>query len=289
LANHYALSNLTEKSIHNYKKAIKLLPSNVPAEFWENYAVATSIANMPTNCIFGMDKAKLILGEPSNFEKELGKTIHDRILPAKPDSTYKKEDLWLVIKKEPLPFISRMLGIKFLVDSTWYIDVMDYKNNSAAFVITPPAVKNKDGVDITYTIALMFRVATKGDDFESYIKKIIPKDCTPNNYPALLKYPDMHSFEMKVSTLYPEYGGGHIHLLGIHREKPLYPGLIIEEPMKFPDEQEEGKTVYYKPIPSFDRFSGTIFYAIMLDACEDIYPEAFAVFKEFFEKRMIIE
>lgn len=289
LANHYALSNLAEKSIHNFKKAIKHLPTNVPAEFWTDYSTAASIANMSTNCIFGMDQAKLILGEPSYFEKELGQTIRDRIIPVNSDSSYKKEDLWQVIQKEPLPFISRQLGIKFLIDSSWYIDVKDYKNNSAAFIITPPAIKNKNGINITYTIALIFRVAQKEDDFESFIHKMLSKDCTSDIYPEFSKYAGMLSLELKDKKLYPEYGGGHMHLLGIERKKPDYPGLLIEEPMKFPEEQVEGKTVYYKPIPSYDRFGGTIFYAIMLDTCEDIYPEALAVFREFFEKRLIIE
>ncbi|MEI6089511.1 MAG: hypothetical protein WCR42_03590 [bacterium] len=289
LANHYSLSSFGERSIHEFRKAIKLLPANVPAEFWTDYAGATSITNMPTNSIFGMDQAKLILGEPSNFERELGKSIHDRIIPSKPDSLYKKEDLWQVIQKEPLPFICRQLGVKILIDSSWYVDVMDYKNNAAAFVITPPAIKNKSGIDITYTIALIFRVAKKGDDFEAFMKNMFPKDCKADIYPEFSKYPEMISMELRDSKLYPEYGGGHLHLLGLYRGKPDYPGLIIEEPMKYPEEQEEGKVVYYKPTPSYDRFDGTIFYAIMLDTCEDIYPQALVVFKEFFEKRLIIE
>jgi tetratricopeptide (TPR) repeat protein len=289
LANHYALSNMAEKSIHNFKKALKYLPTAVPADFWTDYATAASIANMPTNCLFAMEQAKLILGEPSYFEKQLGQTVRDRIKAVKSDSTYKKEDLWQVIQKEPLPFISRQLGIKVLIDSSWYIDVMDYKNNAAAFIITPPAIKNKNGIEITYTIALIFRVAKKGDDFDAWIKSMFTKDCKVDIYPEFSKYKDMISMELKDSKLYPEYGGGHLHLLGIERQKPFYSGLLIEEPMKFPEEQEEGKTVFYQPVPSYDRFEGTILYAIMLDTCEDIYPEAFAVFKDFFERRLVIE
>jgi hypothetical protein len=52
---------------------------------------------------------------------------------------------------------------------------------------------------------------------------------------------------------------------------------------------ESDKTTIYRPGKSMDRFDGVIYYAIMLDVCEDIYSDAYDLFKEVFEKQIMIE
>jgi len=54
-------------------------------------------------------------------------------------------------------------------------------------------------------------------------------------------------------------------------------------------QEKINKLTFYRAGESKDRFGGTIYYAIMLDACEDIYDEAYKLFKETFEKQIIIE
>jgi len=54
-------------------------------------------------------------------------------------------------------------------------------------------------------------------------------------------------------------------------------------------QSKSGKIQYYRAANVLDRFKGKIYYAFMLDACEDIYDEAFKVFKDVFEKQIVIE
>ena len=77
-------------------------------------------------------------------------------------------------------------------------------------------------------------------------------------------------------------------MIGIKRTQPQYAGLLLEEPISVP-KNGNGQLNFYRASESKDRFGGVIFYGIMLDTCEDIYKDAFEVFKNFYENQMIIE
>jgi len=77
-------------------------------------------------------------------------------------------------------------------------------------------------------------------------------------------------------------------MVGIERKVPDYPGLILESPVALSG-GEMGKVSYYTASNSKNRFKSRIFYLIMLDTCEDIHEQSFAVFRTLFDKQIIIE
>lgn len=288
LANHYALSNLQEYAIKYFLQSQDLLPEQEPAAFWEEYMFATATANMPSHCIFAMDKAKSILGEKSYFESQLGQTIYDRFEPVKKDSSYHYQDLWSASGGKIISFTSRPLGIKLLVDSLWQVTLYDYRNHQTGIVMVPPAITSKEGRDITYTIAVLMKTAKKEEKLEDYISNFTNPYPNKSNFTELAGYNEMISLEIKDENMYKDMGGAHMHMIGIKRECPRYPGLLLENPVNIKS-KEQNKLTFYRAVESKDRFEGDIFYVVMLDACEDIYEEAYKLFKETFEKQLFIE
>jgi tetratricopeptide (TPR) repeat protein len=288
IANHYALSNVQDKSIEYFLKSQKLLPSNEPAAFWEEYTFATYVANMPSHCIFAMDKAKSMLGEPSYFEEQLGQTIYSRIVPVKSDSAYSYMDIWTASKGDLISFVCRPMGLKLLIDSTWQINFYNYQNFQTVVTIVPPAIPNKNGREIKYTIALIMRVTQPGETLDNFIDNFVSNYPDKKSFEFSKKYTGLISYELKDKNMYQEIGGAHMHMIGIKRERPKYAGLLLEQPMTIP-QRETNKMTFYKAGDIKDRFDGQIYYAVMLDACEDIYVEAYKLFKETFEKQIIIE
>jgi tetratricopeptide (TPR) repeat protein len=69
---HYSLSNNPNEAIRNLLAAKDLLPKDEPIDFWENFAFATAIANMPSHSIYAMDKVRTLKGEMGYFESQLG-------------------------------------------------------------------------------------------------------------------------------------------------------------------------------------------------------------------------
>jgi len=244
---------------------------------------------MPSHSIYAMDKAKDILKEPGYFEAQLGQTIRKRIIPVDRDSSYSYNRIWNASVSDYITFICRPLGLKIAVDSTWNINLYPYQKNQSVITIVPPAIKNKNGREITYTIALIIKAEQKGDKLETFINNFISRypESTKINFSD--KYKDMIAFDLKDKNIYKEIGGGHMNMLGIKRERPPFPGLKLEEPISIPKDGKPGEMTYYRAGNSLDRFAGTLYYAIMLDACEDIYPQAFKVFKDMFISQIIIE
>lgn len=288
IANFYASSNEQYKAIDYYVKAQKLLPSNEPAAFWEQYAFATATANMPSNCIYAMDRAKAIVGAPCTFDVKLGQSIRNRIVSMKSDSSYISKDIWSASGENPVSFVSRPLGIKLVIDPTWQINISNYDKNTAMVSIVPPPLKNKAGRDITYTIGLFMKVVTETDDLKSYIDRYLTQLPEKKTFRISDKYPEVVSYEAESKLMYQEMGGVHMHMIGIKRSQPRYAGLLLEEPISVP-KNGNGQLNFYRASDSKDRFGGVIFYGIMLDTCEDIYEDAFEVFKNFYENQMIIE
>jgi len=285
---HYALSNVPTHAIDNFLKAQELLTTKQPADFWNEYAWATAVTNMPSHCIYAMDKVKKILGTAGSFEAQLGQTIHKRIVEVDKDKSYKKEDIWTASKGEKTMFIARPLGIKILVDSTWKISIYDYNKHQGAFIINPPTIKNKKGREIHYTVAIMMKSATSEEKLEDYTNSFVSRFPDKNKIAFSDKYDRMIAYEIKDKTMYQDMGGGHLYMVSIERDAPEYPGLLLENPSILPNENS-GKVNYYTAQDSKNRFKGKIFYLIMADSSEDIHDQSLAVFKNLFDNQIIIE
>ncbi|HEV7621008.1 MAG TPA: hypothetical protein VGO09_04710, partial [Flavisolibacter sp.] len=139
---------------------------------------------------------------------------------------------------------------------------------------------------IGYTVAVIIKVAGKGDELTDFIATMLPEEAKRCSFP--LPYNQAIAYEIKSNKMYPDWGGEHSHLIGIEREEPSYPGLLLEKPLTLPFEKE-GETKYYLPNEQKGRFPGRIFYIILLDSCEDIYLETRDVFETMLKKSIIIE
>ncbi len=189
---------------------------------------------MPSHCIYAMDKAKSILGEASYFEEQLGQSIYNRIIPVRNDSIYSYSDIWSASKEDMITFSSRPLGIKIMIDSTWHINLYDYKDNHAMLTIVPPGIPNEDGRVITYTIAIIIKAAQAEESLDNFIDGYISRYPNRTKFEFSDKYPGLLAFDIKNEDMYPDIGGAHMHMIGINRERPEYPGLLLEQPLSLP-------------------------------------------------------
>ncbi|MGC4038222.1 MAG: hypothetical protein QM764_19825 [Chitinophagaceae bacterium] len=288
LGYHCTLSNVLDLGIANLLKAETLLPSQQPVDFWNEYAEATAIANMPSHCIYAMDKIKRISGKEGTFEQQLGKIIYDRIVPVDKNNSYDKKDIWMSTLGDKTTFTSRPLGIKIIVDSTWGLQIYDYQKNQTAFIMNPTTISNGKGKEIHYTIAIIMRTANDNDKLYDYISNFVSKYPDKKQITFSDKYDKIIAYEIKEKSMYQEIGGAHLYMIGIERNAPKYPGLLLENPMQMQG-GKEGEVNYYAVAGSKGRFNGKIYYAILLDTCEDIYHDSFSIFKSLFENQIIIE
>lgn len=288
MANLYANANLPDKAIAQYRLAQKYLPVKTPALFWEQLAFATAAANMPSSCIRAMDQANSILGHPSTFERSLGVHIRSLIRPIQRDSSYSNRDIWSYQEGVRMTFVSRPLGMRMAVKPHWQLDLGDYANGKAGFSIVPDTAKSRKGTQITYTLAGIMKVTNQDDDLNTYVNSLLMDVTDKKRIHFSDKYPDMIAWEIKDKEMYESVGGAHMYLVGIKRPMPEYPGLLLEQPVLL-DHSNSGELEYFRASGSRNRFGGVIFYAFILDACEDVFKEADAFFRDFMENQLVLE
>ncbi|HEV7423835.1 MAG TPA: hypothetical protein VGO21_01465, partial [Candidatus Paceibacterota bacterium] len=288
LGYHFALSNNPDSAVKNFLKAQSLLPAEYPADFWNDYAWTSGITNMPSHCIYAMNQAKRMLGTNGSFETQLGESIYKSRVEVDRDRSYKKEEIWTANQGEPITFTSRPLGIKILVDSSWELIVNDYEKRQAVFIMKPPALRGIKGNDIHYTIAIFMKAANENDKLPDYIKNLISGHTDKTRISFSNKYDKMDAYEIIDKNIYKNIGGGHTYMIGVERSMPGYPGLLLESPATFP-RNDSSQVSFYQTPEYMDRFKGRIFYAILLDSCEDIHEQSLSVFKKMFEDQIIIE
>ena len=287
LAYHYALSNMPIPAIENFKKAEKLLLKKQPADFWNDYAWTTAIANMPSHCIYAMDKVKSISGKKGSFQQQFGESIYNRIIFVDKKQFYDKNDIWTA-NQEDKTFTSRPLGIKIQIDTIWDLAIYDYQNNQTGFIIEPSPIANKNGREIGYTIAILMKTVNDNDKLEDYVNNFVSKYTNKKKINFSDKYDKMVAYEIIDKTMYQDIGGGHLYMIGVERSEPKYSGLLLEEPNSLPQSNTD-EVHYYIATEKKDRFKGKIFYLIMFDSCEDIFQQSFSIFKSLFDNQIIIE
>lgn len=288
LGAHYAKGNNQQKSITYLFQAVDILPDSTPGAFWEDYVFATYIAGMPSHALYGMEMAKKAMGKPSQYDQVLSQTFASQKRTTHKDSTYAFKELWRANEiGNDIQFDNRSLGLQLIIDKGWRVQMFDYENQHTFVTIEPEAIENEAGTAISYTIMIMFKVPNESDKIEDFVGGIIKEYPVVNTMTAPPKYQDAYATELKDPKMYSDIGGAHMQVIGIERNEPDYPGMKLEAPREIKSSGSE--MAFFKTKNFRDRFKGRLFYTIMLDTCEDIYPEAAALFQKFIEKRLVIE
>ena len=290
IGTHYGLSAKPELSMQNFFAAEKILPSNCPADFWEEYAYAAMIANMNAHAIYAMDHSRAIKGSPGSFEQQVGPIMKSKMLPVYKDSAYTFLQLWDGEKKDFATLISKPLGIKMLLDTVWDVNLNDFNNGITAVTLSPQKIKGKNNQEISYSIAMIIKVAEPGQSVEDFVSQVSSAYKQKKKIDFKINRTPTSAYEIMIDTLYKENGGAHLHVVGIEKNKPSYPGLILENPVNFTSTNLNPEEVsYFTPVNTHTRFNEKLMYIFILDTSEDIHDKSFAVFKDFILNKLIIE
>jgi len=286
------LSNtrLIVKSVDLFLKAASLSPTEKPSQFWDDYAFSTHLANMPSHCNYALDQAKKANPDWDIKRENYSTALRFQFLEAKVDTNYSKSDIWLgefTEQKKLASILNRTLGLKILVDSSWKFTVTDYTNRVAAAIVNPPRITGK-GNNILYTYVIMGKVAREGDKLEDFMKNFMTKDPIQKKLAYNSHIKNLVAYELLNKDRYPTIGGGHTVLLGFERDTPFYPGLALESSNSLPI-NSSNQAQFFKFNPVKTRFTGKIFYIVLLDTCEDIFQDSFSNFRSMVENNILVD
>lgn len=284
LAELYASANDAVRSVEHYRMAQSRLPKAEPAGFWEAFAREAYEANMPTTSLYAMDRAKALLNRPSDFERINGSSVRARLTDMSSLRTYTNKELWTYTEGDKVTFSSRPLGLKVNIEPDWELNITGFNQKKTTFTMVPPAVTGSDGQEATFSMSIVTKVASEDEDLRAFLNSLITGKPEKKEIDFSDKYPYTVSYELKDPEQNKTKGGSHMYLIGIKRKQPLYPGLSMEQPEAVGIEGETPRQENAK-----NRFGGTIFYAVLLDAPEDVFPTAKRTFWDVFVNQLFIE
>jgi hypothetical protein len=138
---------------------------------------------------------------------------------------------------------------------------------------------------------LLTQTAKPGESLDAFAQRVLKDQRYANKTPlAGIQCPvaTCLSFEVVTDKLYKPEGGLHLLAVFFQSEQPAYPGLRFESPQPLHNAPNiPGETSYFRPLEIIQRFNGTLYTIVTLDANHDNYARSRADFDELLKSLVI--
>jgi len=262
---------------------------SLSTSFWLDYAGCAETTNMPVHAIRAYDNAqKLNDGTPIDAQQE--QQARDKIKPSSVAESYPVKQAW---NSERVVggnhYTSTICGESFAARLTLHVTISNVTRGTCPITIGSDAYPSRYGPS-SASLLLLTQVATPGESLETYAKRILEafsqhklKDPfhTGKSFADEIKCPVASClyFDMTTDKLYKNEGGAHLVAVFFQSQQPDYPGLRFETPHLIP-KTAKNSIDSAQPDESLQRFNGTLYTFLTLDANHDIYPRSRKDFDE---------
>jgi hypothetical protein len=263
--------------------------SNPPTgDFWQDYAICAGIANMPVHAVRAYDKARKGTDRPP-LDDQLEQAARDRIKPGSLTDSYPAKQAWHEVKTPVgTRFTSSLCGVSFATRVTSHLNVnlTDVAHGTCPVTFSTDQYPSRFGPS-SASLLLVTQAARPGESLEAFSQRILetfsqgllknPREA--NRTPlAGIQCPVAICLSSEIITnkLYKSAGGAHLLAVFFQSAQPADPGLRFETPQPLPKASNNST----QPEETPQRFDGTLYTFVTLDANQDIYPRARADFDD---------
>jgi tetratricopeptide (TPR) repeat protein len=256
--------------------------TSLPGVFWQDYANCAGVTNMPVHAVRAYDKAREIPDELP-IDEQLEQIARNRITSGNATATYPAKQVWYAEQtNDHVRFTSNICGESFTTKPTSRINIADVSSGSCTVTIETDQYPNRHGSS-SASLLLLTQTAKPGESLEAFSQRLLSNPRYAEKTPLTgIQCPvaSCLSFEIVTNKLYSKEGGAHLLGVFFQSEPPTYPGLRFEVPQPLPKPQKSAEPVFLRPDDAIQRFSGTLYTFMALDANQDIYARARADFDD---------
>jgi hypothetical protein len=298
----YAQAGKTYEGMNEMLKTARMLPySSFYAQFWEDYTLAAYMSGMFSHSLMALQHYNELMNRPSKLVEIIGKRLLDTMIFPDTSMSIQYDELWKCIPKEYIHseagngIINKAFGICFTIQDNWEslsFAGCDKGVTNMRFKIK--AIDEKENIPVYSHILLLSRVAQKEtlDEFVNalFLEPALEKGAgykKVDDFPE--KYAGLATYEIIDPGLYGIHGDGRIFFIAFELYQPTFPGVLLKRPIDISKIQETDETKYLRMNYGYTRFSGLIFYIIMLDSCDAVYDKAFQDFYAFVMDNLVVE
>jgi hypothetical protein len=275
LGMHQCQSNDTARGMERLLH-VEATHTDLPGDFWDNYALCADLTNMPAHALYAYDIARR-LGTESADAKVIAPTIRSRIKPSSTSGTYPSHTAWQATQTGDLVhFTSTVCGEAFDSRADSPIDIADVAKGTCVATISSGEYPARDGKS-SPSLLLLTQPAKPGETLESFARGRLagPRYATAKPIQGLpCPVKACLEFEIVTDKMYSKEGGAHLLVVAFASEQPDYPGLRLERLSPLPNLQKSDATQVLRPGEVLRRFDGTLYTFAALDANADIYARS---------------
>jgi hypothetical protein len=272
--------------------------TSLPGAFWQDYANCASVTNMPVHAVRAYDNArKNPDGTP--IDEQLEQIARDKIKPSSLTASYRARQAWYPERTDRGNRVTTSLcGVSFITRPADHLNIRDAGFGTCFITIDTEQYPSRYGPS-SASLLVGTQAAKPGESLEAFAKRTFEafaNDELKNPGPANRTSAGIQcpvtaclSFEVVTPKLYKAEGGAHLLAVFFQNEQPPYPGLRFETPQPLPKaSNSSGQPAYFRPEETLQRYNGTLYTFVTLDANMDIYTRSRADFDDLL-KSMIID
>jgi hypothetical protein len=138
--------------------------------------------------------------------------------------------------------------------------------------------------EVLPSMLVVARTAREGETLKDFLdvfvrdRQPIPADACPAD--ACL------GFARPMPNSYVHEGGGIAIVVAFERKAPAFPSALLEQPFT-PPKSAEGGVSYFRAMPRPTRFTGRIFYLVLLDTARSVESQSRAEFRSVIGKMLV--
>jgi len=263
---------------------------NLPAPFWRDYMLCAQVAFMPAHALRAYDTMTK-LGNVTSEDTGVAQANRQRFTLSSTVATYPKRVAWEAeAAGDRVRFTSTVCGESFLVKPTSEIDIMDVTRGTCVVTITPGKYSTRHG-ESSPSLLVFTQVAKPGQTLDAFLHGLLanPKYASAKPIEGITcPVAKCLAYEILTDKLYSKEGGAHLLAVAFASEQPAYPGLRFEIPRPLPKTGGDSNSPQFlRPNNTQQRFDGTIYTFLALDANEDIYVPSRADFDALVQSMVI--
>jgi hypothetical protein len=283
LGMHQCQSNDPVAGMEQFLHVETTTPSPPPA-FWQDYADCAGIAGMPVHAIRAYDKARNTPGAPP-IDAQVEQVARNKIKPSDVTSSYSPKQAW---HEEKITggnrLTSNICGESFVTLPSYQLKIGDVRNGICIVSADTELYPSRYGPS-SASLLVMTQAAKPDETLETFSQRILKDPLYTGKTPASGIHCPVPTtclaYEVVTDKLYKPEGGAHLLVVFFASEQPAYPGLRFETPQPQPkDSSTSGLPSFAQSEQIPQRFNGTLYTFISLDANRDIFPRSRADFDQ---------
>ena len=267
--------------------------ASLPGAFWQDYANCAGLTNMPVHAVRAYDNARKATAGPP-IDDHLEQAARDRIKPSSLTGSYAARQAWYPERTTHGNRVtSSVCGESFTTRPTSHLNIRDVALGTCLITIDTEQYPSRYGPS-SASLLVGSQAARPGESLEAFSKRTFEafskeklKDPSQANKTSVagIQCPvaTCLTFEVVTNKQYKAEGGAHLLAVFFQSEQPAYPGLRLETPQSTPkssNTDKSGGATFSPPKEVLQRFNGTLYTFVTLDANRDIYLRARADFDD---------